>query len=48
VEEALKEEFEKDYFGKLPTFVKAEYSTKQIFPAVRKFSMLSTSVRSTR
>ena len=31
--EALKEEFEKDYFGKLTDFVKAEYSTKQIFPA---------------
>ncbi len=31
--EALKEEFEKDYFGKLTDFVKAEYSSKQIFPA---------------
>ncbi|NCB69130.1 MAG: uracil-DNA glycosylase [Bacteroidia bacterium] len=31
--EALKEEFEKDYFGKLTDFVKAEYSIKQIFPA---------------
>lgn len=31
--EALKEEFEKDYFGKLTDFVKAEYCTKQIFPA---------------
>ena len=30
--EALKEEFEKDYFGKLTDFVKAEYSIKQIFP----------------
>ncbi len=31
--EALKEEFEKDYFGKLTDFVKTEYSSKQIFPA---------------
>lgn len=31
--EALKDEFGKDYFGKLTDFVKSEYSTKQIFPA---------------
>lgn len=31
--EALKDEFGKDYFGKLTDFVKTEYSSKQIFPA---------------
>lgn len=31
--EALKDEFGKDYFGKLTNFVKTEYSSKQIFPA---------------
>lgn len=30
--EALKDEFGKDYFGKLTDFVKTEYSSKQIFP----------------
>ena len=31
--EALKDEFGKDYSGKLTDFVKTEYSSKQIFPA---------------
>ena len=31
----LKEEFEKPYFAELVDFVKAEYATRQIFPAAR-------------
>ncbi len=33
--EQLKDEFEKDYFAKLTSFVRDEYKTKQIFPPAK-------------